>query len=100
MFYIYILYSESSDLYYVGHTDDYNRRFSEHNSSDRNTYSANHRPWKLAAVFECGNNRGDAMKIETFIKNQKSRMLIEKLISGKPLIGKLALLRKLPLENC
>jgi putative endonuclease len=70
MFYIYILFSEGADLYYIGHTDDYNRRFIEHNSSDRNTYSAKHRPWKFAAVFECGNNRGKAMKIETFIKKK------------------------------
>ena len=32
MFYIYILYSESFDKYYVGYTSDITRRLEEHNT--------------------------------------------------------------------
>jgi len=38
MYYIYILYSPSSDKYYVGYTNDYNRRLLEHNEGVRTTF--------------------------------------------------------------
>jgi hypothetical protein len=34
MFYVYILYSESADRYYIGHTNDPERRLVEHNTSE------------------------------------------------------------------
>lgn len=100
MFYIYVIYSPGSDLYYVGQTEDYQRRFEEHNKSERVTYTSAHRPWRLVSVFDCGDNRSIAMKTESFIKKQKSRKFIEKLISGKPLVGQLDHLRKIPFEDC
>ncbi|MBE0640218.1 MAG: GIY-YIG nuclease family protein [Bacteroidales bacterium] len=96
MFYIYILYSRSADRYYVGHTDDYLRRLDEHSNSERNTYTSKHRPWELKAVFECGDDRGEAQKIELFIKKQKSRKLIEGIIHGQLLTGILAQLVRVP----
>jgi putative endonuclease len=71
MFYIYILYSPSSDKYYVGYSNDYERRLIEHNSSPKNTFTSKHRPWHLKAVFACGNIEASAMQIEKFIKKQK-----------------------------
>jgi putative endonuclease len=71
MFYIYILYSPSADRFYVGHTENYLQRLTEHNNSERITYTSKHRPWLLKAVFVCGNNRGEAQKIELFIKKQE-----------------------------
>ena len=44
----------------------------------------------MKAVFECGTDRAAAMKIEKFIKNMKSRVFIEKIISGDELYGILA----------
>ena len=96
MFYIYILYSESFDKYYVGHTDDYLRRLNEHNHSERDTYTSKYRPWEMAAVFECGNSRGEAQKNERFIKKQKSQKLLEKMVEDKPLTGVLAQLVRVP----
>jgi len=74
----------------VGYTNDYLRRLSEHNNQDKRTFSSKHRPWILKAVFECGNEESNAMSIEKFIKKQKSRTLIEKIISGVQLTGPLA----------
>jgi len=37
MFFIYFLYSDKSNIYYVGHTDDYLRRFEQHNHTDKDT---------------------------------------------------------------
>jgi putative endonuclease len=79
-FYIYLLYSESSDKYYVGYSYNPLKRLSEHNNSEHLTYTSKHRPWQLKAIFLVGSNEAEAIKIERFIKQQKSRKLLEKLI--------------------
>ena len=96
MYFIYFLYSNKSDIYYVGHSDDYLKRFEQHNNSDRDTFTRKHRPWILKAVFKCGNDKGVAIKIERFIKKQKSRKLIERIITGEDLHGILAQLVRGP----
>jgi putative endonuclease len=96
MYYLYILYSKSSDIYYIGHTDNYQRRFLEHNELSESSYTSKHRPWQIKAVFECGDERKTAMNIERFIKKQKSRSLIEKIIAGNNLEGILAQLVRVP----
>jgi putative endonuclease len=84
MFYIYILYSESSDRYYIGLTTDVNRRLEEHNHPPINKkYTAKHLPWELKLFFECSESRGDGLIIERFIKNQKSKIFLARLIAEK-----------------
>jgi putative endonuclease len=89
-YYIYILYSGTSDIYYVGYSDDFKRRFHQHNHSENVTFTSKHRPWVLKAVYSCGDKQVEAMKIEKFIKNQKSRKFIEKLVAGGAFTGVLA----------
>lgn len=96
MYYLYILYSPTSDKYYVGYSNDPHSRLLAHNSTDRVTYTSKHRPWVLKAIFSCGKVEGEAMRIEKFIKKQKSRKLLEKLISGELLTGILAQLVRIP----
>ncbi|MFN4958520.1 MAG: GIY-YIG nuclease family protein [Cyclobacteriaceae bacterium] len=79
MYYLYLLYSPSSDKYYVGYSTDPFRRLHEHNSTERNTFTSRFRPWKLVALFACGEHEKDAVKLERFIKRQKSRQLLERL---------------------
>jgi putative endonuclease len=96
-FYIYILYSPTFDKYYIGHSEDPWRRIGEHNSGKLHKFTSDYRPWELAATFEIGDNRGLAMKIEKFIKRQKSRTLIQKLIDPDFIPeGSLALLVRVP----
>ena len=83
MYYIYILYSDVAAKYYVGYTDEPQRRLVEHNTKPFNTYTSKYRPWILKAVFECNEKEAEAIKIERFIKKQKSRKLIEQLIDEK-----------------
>ena len=96
MFYIYFIYSKSSDIYYVGYSNNYLNRIEQHNNSVRDTFSKKHRPWILKAAFEVGIDRGTAIKIERFIKKQKSRKLIERIIAGEKLTGILAQLVRVP----
>ena len=93
MFYIYILHADSSEKFYVGYTADPDRRIIEHNHADRNTFTSKYRPWKMVALFEVSEMEGEAVKIERFIKKQKSRKLIEKMIkpgfNGNGILSKL-----------
>ncbi len=90
MFYIYILYSETSDLYYFAYTEDPFKRLDEHNTSLHSTFTSKHRPWSIAALFEVGESRGKAMKIERFIKKQRKRDFV-KLLCNKYYIPKSSL---------
>jgi putative endonuclease len=84
MFYLYILFSEQHNLYYVGYTSNYQQRLIQHNTQEFfNTYTSKYRPWQLAAVFESGFEEKEAIRIERFIKRQKSRKLIELLANPR-----------------
>ena len=64
MFYIYIIYSSSSDLYYIGYSNNPQRRLNEHNTKVFQTFTSKHRPWILKAVFECDFSEREAIRIE------------------------------------
>lgn len=81
MYYIYILQSVPAKKYYLGYSNDPWRREKEHNSKPFNTYTSKYRPWELKSVFECGELESTAILLEKFIKKQKSRILMEKLIN-------------------
>ena len=80
MYYLYILYSEKHDKYYVGQTNDLSRRLEEHNTQEKNSFTTKYRPWRLEKSFEIGESLGQARKIENYIKGLKSRKFIERLL--------------------
>ena len=97
MYYIYILHSVAHDIYYVGYTNDYVRRLQEHNHQEHfNTFTSKYRPWQLRAVFQCGDSEKEAIKIERFIKKQKSRAFIERMLTAQSFNGDLAQLVRVP----
>jgi putative endonuclease len=79
MYYLYILYSEKHNKYYIGQTNDLDRRIKEHNQQEKNSYTAKYRPWKIVKNFEVGTSLGVARKVENHIKRQKSKIFIERL---------------------
>jgi putative endonuclease len=83
MYYVYILYSERTDRYYVGHTSDPERRLIEHNSTNENKFTTKYRPWEMLLFFKVSESRGEVMKMEKFIKKQKSRLFLNRLIEAK-----------------
>ena len=84
-YYIYIIYSKSTDRYYIGFTRNLKLRLSRHNSgSSKSTKSGI--PWILV-YFEEFDSKSEAIKRENYIKRMKSRDFIEKLIrdaGGRP----------------
>lgn len=80
MFYIYIIYSNTAEKFYVGHSDNPWERLVQHNENEGDKYTGKYQNWELKAVFEVSENKEDALSIEKFIKRQKSKKLILKLI--------------------
>jgi putative endonuclease len=78
-YYIYILYSVSIDRYYVGYSSNPWHRLEQHLSNSKDKYTGKADDWFFSAVFEVSTRESDAIRIERFIKKQKSRNLIEQL---------------------
>ena len=80
MYNTYIIQSEKNNSYYVGQTDNLEKRLAEHNRG-KNKYTKNKIPWRLV-YKESFETRGEAMKRENEIKKKKSRSYIEWLINS------------------
>lgn len=78
-FIVYILYSASINKYYVGYTDNIERRLNEHNTGQTRYTSNTGSPWMLVYT-EKYDSRTLAMKRAKEIKSKKSRKYIESLI--------------------
>ena len=80
MYFVYLLYSEKCDRYYIGYTADVDARLKRHNSG-MVTATRNCKPYKICAVKDF-NSETLARQEEYRIKKQKSRKYIEWLIAG------------------
>ncbi|RMG76696.1 MAG: GIY-YIG nuclease family protein [Bacteroidetes bacterium] len=67
VFYVYILYSLKSGMYYKGCTQDLSQRVKRHNAGKVKS-TKGHRPWKLI-YFEKFETRTEARKRENFFKS-------------------------------
>ena len=79
--YVYILRSQVIDRYYIGQSENPERRLEFHNSVERG-FTARYRPWKLVFKKEC-ENREEAIRLERKIKQWKSKTMIQKLLEEK-----------------
>ena len=77
---VYALKSVTAGRYYIGCTNDLERRLREHNNG-KSTSTKAFRPWKLAysQYFE---TLTQARQRERYLKAQKSRVLLTKMIMG------------------
>lgn len=78
MYYIYILFSEKVNRYYVGESEDPNKRLESH-LSGISKYTSIADGWKIVYT-ESFTKRTEAIKRENQIKKKKSRKYIEWLI--------------------
>ena len=78
---VYILYSRVLDKYYVGSSEDVDKRLHYHeNPIERRKFTVRGAPWIIVCILAC-DSREHALKLESFIKRMKSRDFIERLIS-------------------
>lgn len=80
MYFIYVLKSLIDNSYYVGCTDNVDRRLLEHNKG-LSKYTKNKKPWNLVYREEY-NSLSEARRREKQIKGWKKREAIEKLINA------------------
>ena len=80
MFTVYILYSSAIDKYYVGYTNDLERRLLEHNRK-KGKFTDSGIPWSIVH-HELYESKSEAMLREKSIKSHKSRHYILSLLSS------------------
>ena len=80
-FYVYILEMENGSLY-TGYTDDPAARYAKHRSGKGAKFTRAFRPVRMAACWKVEGEKGNAMRVEAFIKTLP-RADKEKL-AGKP----------------
>jgi len=78
-YFVYILYSKTTDRFYIGSCSDVEERLRRHNAG-ATASTKNGRPWDVVyqEIFE---NKSKAIRHENYIKKMKSREFIKKLIS-------------------
>ena len=78
---VYILESEKNGKYYIGSTDNIDRRIHEHNLG-KVTSTRNMKPWKVRVFVECI-NLNEARKSEYRLKKYKRKDILNKVIKDK-----------------
>ena len=79
-YFVYILYSQYKDRYYIGSCSNLHTRLDRHNAGATPSTKAG-RPWKLV-YSEMYSSKSEALKRENYIKKQKSRLYIVSLINS------------------
>ena len=96
--YVYILRSTRSDRLYVGETSNYKQRLAHHNNGAFDKWSKNFGPWEFLVVFEVEGGRSESLRIETFLKAQKSRKFLTRIASMEQFTGKLSPLKPIKID--
>ena len=87
--FVYIIFSESSDKFYVGETGNVPERIMQHNLGHyKASFSKIACDWKLFWSLECVSRR-QALKIEKHIKNMRTRKFYENLVRFPEIAQKL-----------
>jgi putative endonuclease len=81
MYFVYIIQSEADESYYIGFTENLQKRISDHNSGNTN-YTSKKMPWILV-YFESFDNKTVALKREKFLKRQKNKDFYQRLINNQ-----------------
>jgi putative endonuclease len=84
MFQVYILQSKVNGSFYIGQTNDFERRFSDHNKGFSKSTSR-YAPWNLVWIANV-DDRKLAFRLEQELKSLKSRLRIMKYITENPYV--------------
>lgn len=78
MYYVYVLISLKDKMFYVGFTNNLNRRISEHNRGDN--VSTKYRAPFVLVYFEGHCNKKDALRREGYLKTAKGKTMLKYVI--------------------
>lgn len=79
--FLYILKSKVCEKYYIGISQNPERRLEFHNTVEKG-FTLRYRPWEIVFIKECESKK-EALIIEKMIKSWKSRLMIEKVLNGE-----------------
>ncbi|PIP50701.1 MAG: endonuclease [Candidatus Tagabacteria bacterium CG_4_10_14_0_2_um_filter_40_13] len=82
MAYVYILKSLKNKKYYIGSTEDLERRIKEHNNGQGGIFSKINGPWELVSFKKCRSIQ-EARLQEKKVKSYKSGEAFKKIINGE-----------------
>ena len=77
-YYVYVLWSFKDEMFYIGFSDDVERRFLEHKRGD-NISTAKRLPVKLI-FFEAYLSKTDALRRESYSKTTKGKTTLRQMI--------------------
>ena len=77
MYFVYILYSDSFDSFYIGYSADVEKRLQEHNAGLTQSTKSK-APWRIVYT-EALSTKTEAIKRERFLKRQKNKGFYKKL---------------------
>ncbi|MEO7989409.1 MAG: GIY-YIG nuclease family protein [Chryseolinea sp.] len=75
MYHVYIIYSESLQLYYVGSTSNLASRLYDHNHH-KSKFTSKGMPWILIKSFDRDSN-SDALRLEKKIKSRGAKRYLD-----------------------
>ena len=78
---VYILESETSGNYYIGSSENPEKRLQFHNTREKG-FTSRYRPWRIIFKKEY-ESKSEALRAERKIKSWKNRKMIERVISGE-----------------
>ncbi|MBI4033878.1 GIY-YIG nuclease family protein [Candidatus Saccharibacteria bacterium] len=81
LWYVYVLLSKQDDKFYIGSTNDLNRRLTEH-SQGKNISTAKRLPVKLV-YFEGHCSKLDAIRRERYYKTTKGKVTLRQIIRNR-----------------
>jgi putative endonuclease len=94
MHYLYILFSESSQKFYIGETNNIDERILKHrNHYYSNSFTKIANDWKVVLSFIC-NDKEEAVYLENFIKRMKSKTFNNKIIANPSILKDILLKKK------
>jgi putative endonuclease len=87
--YLYILFSASANRYYVGESQDPERRLGLYNQGVfQKAFTKIAQDWELMLAHPC-RSREEALKLERFVKRMKSRRFIEKVVEDPQILNRI-----------
>ena len=72
-YFVYIIYSQKCDIYYIGHTNNLIDRLNRHNQN-RNKFTSGKGPWEFIIFHRC-HTKSEAYRLELKLKSFKNSKL-------------------------
>ncbi|OUL63385.1 GIY-YIG nuclease family protein [Flavobacterium sp. AJR] len=94
MHYLYIIYSDSCQKFYIGETNNIDNRVSKHQEHFySNSFTKIADDWEIVLIFNCV-DKEEAIYLEKFIKRMKSKVFNNKIIADPSILKDILFKRK------